>query len=202
VRVGGLVVAVGDDHLGLGTADHLDEAARGFVEVGLVEAVGMLVGVAVGHPRVAIAEHHDLVEPDHVRRCRQLCRTHGGDERPLLLGGQAVERLTLLAQRRVLQVPFLATGATDQDRVHTFRAVLGQRRGALGGLVVGMSVHGQQRQAVGHPSQAIRRIATSPATVASTVPCDVRARIVASRRVRHRCVGGRGRAGTRRVRHG
>ena len=64
VRIPGLVVAVRDDDLRLGPTDDRDQAADGFVEICLVEAVRMLVRRRVGHTGVAIAEHLDLVEAD------------------------------------------------------------------------------------------------------------------------------------------
>jgi hypothetical protein len=48
--------------------------------------------------------------------------------------------------------------------VHAFVVVARQRRRALGGFVVGVGVHGEQREAFGHPAQAIG--AGSPAFVA------------------------------------
>ena len=84
----------------------------------------------------------------------------GHDLGLLLLGREAVERLALGAQRRVLQVTLLATRAADEHRVHALGVVLGQRRGALRGLVVGVGVDGEQRQSLGgrHPFDDIRAV--------------------------------------------
>ncbi len=121
VRVAGLVVAVGDDHLRPLTADDRHQPARGLVDVGLVEAVRVVVRFGVGHARVAIAEHLDHVEADDLRRRRQFAGPHRRHERSLLVGVETVERLARFAQRRVLQVALLATGAADQDRVDAAR---------------------------------------------------------------------------------
>ena len=62
----------------------------------------------------------------------------------LLLGREAVERLARLAQRGVLQVALLAAGAADEHGVHALGVVAGDRRRALGRLVVGVGVDGEQ----------------------------------------------------------
>ncbi len=76
-------------------------------------------------------------------------------ELAFLFRGHAVERLALLAQRGVLEVALLAAGAADEHRVDAFVGVPGDRRSAFGRLVVGVCVHGQQRQALGHVAQRI-----------------------------------------------
>ncbi len=151
MRVSGLVVAVGDDHLGPLTADDRDQPPGGLVDVGLMEAVRMVVRFGVGHARVAVAEHLDDVEADDLSGRRQFAGAHRRNLGPLLLGGEPVERLTLLAQRGVLQVALLATGAAHQHGADALVVVLGERRCTLGGLVVGMGVNGQQRSGVRSP---------------------------------------------------
>ena len=86
MRVAALVVAVGDDHVGALRADHRDQPADGLVDRRLVERLGMVVGVGVGHARVAVAEHDDLVEADDLRRAGQLSRAQLGQALLLLLG--------------------------------------------------------------------------------------------------------------------
>jgi hypothetical protein len=49
VRVAALVVVVGEDHLGPLGADDAHQTPRGLVEVGLVEAIRMLVRRGAGH---------------------------------------------------------------------------------------------------------------------------------------------------------
>ena len=144
VRVAPLVVAVGEDDLRLRAPDDRHQAAGGLVDVGHVERVGVLVRRRVGHAGVAVAEHHDLVEADDAGRLGQLGRAHRGDLGLLLLGRQAVERLALGAQRRVLQLALLAARAAHEHRVDALGVVPGDRRGALRRLVVGVGVDGEQ----------------------------------------------------------
>ena len=128
-------------------ADDRDEPAGGLVDVGLVERVGVLVRRRVGHARVAVAEHDDLVEADDPRPTRPARPARIGDDLGLLLlRREAVERLARLAQRRVLQVALLAAGAAHEHRVHALGVVAGDGRRALGRLVVGVGVDGEQRQ--------------------------------------------------------
>ena len=155
MRVATLVVAVGDDDLRALAPDDRHQPAGGLVDVGLVEAVGMVVRLGVGHARVAVAEHLDHVEADDLRGRGQLRRPHRGDHGLLLLGCQPVERLARLAQRRVLEVALLAAGAAHQHGVHALVVVARQRRRPLRRFVVGVGVHGEQREAFGHPAQAI-----------------------------------------------
>ena len=114
----------------------------------------MLVARGVRHARVAVAEHLDLVEPDEGGGSGQLERTQLGEEGLLGVRGQAVERATWLAQRRVLEVALLPAGAAHEHRVDAFGVVLGDRRGALGRLVVGVGMDAEQREPVLHAGQA------------------------------------------------
>ena len=155
MRVAALIVAVGDDDLRLGAADDRHEPSGRLVEVGLMERIRMAVRVGVGHSRVAVAEHHDLVEADDRRRRRELGRAHRGDLRLLLLRAQPVQRLSLLAQRGVLQLTLLTSGAADEHRMDPGGVVLGDGRRALRRLVVRMCVYGQQCRALGHRVEAI-----------------------------------------------
>ena len=43
-------------------------------------------------------------------------------------------------------VAFFATGAADEHGARTFAVVFGQRGGALGGLVVGVGMHGEHAE--------------------------------------------------------
>ena len=155
VRVPALVVAVGDDDLGLGAADDRHQTSGRLVEVGLVERLRVLVRLGIRHPRVAVAEHHDLVEADDLRRRGELGAAHRRDLRLLVLGAQPVQRLSLLPQQRVLQLALLAPGAADEHGVDPSGVVLGDRRRTLRRLVVRMGVYGQQCEALGHRAEAI-----------------------------------------------
>ncbi len=119
-----------------------------------MERLGVLVARALGHPRVAVAEHLDLVEADQRRRGRQLERSQLGQQRLLRLRRQPVERTARLAEGRVLQVALLAAGATHEHRVDVLGVVLGDGGGTLGRLVVGMGVNAEQREPVLHGGQA------------------------------------------------
>ena len=82
VAVAALVLGVADDHLRADPADDRDEATDGLVERRLVEALGVFVGRRVRHPRVAVAEHHDLVEADDPGRLLELAHAHRADVGP------------------------------------------------------------------------------------------------------------------------
>ena len=194
-----LVVAVGDETCGRVRRMIADQPAGGLVDVGLVERVGVLVGRRVGHARVAVAEHDDLVEADDPGRLGQLGRPHRDDLGLLLLRREAVERLAGLAQRRVLQVALLAAGAAHQHGVHALGVVAGDGRRALGRLVVGVGVDGEQRQSLGaggsHPTRRYpRRVAASRVRYAPAVsprlarraPSLAAVPAVVARGVRHR----------------
>ena len=92
-------------------------------------------------------------------RLGELDRAHRRDLGLLLLRREPVERLALGAQRRVLQVALLAAGAAHQHRVHALGVVLGERRGALRRLVVG----------VGVDVSSVRRSAVTRSTLSA--PC-------------------------------
>ena len=112
----------------------------------LAKAFGMLVGLGVGHARVAVAEHDDLVVADDLGGQRQLLAPH------------LVQPLADLGRvhGRVEDVALLAAGAADEHGVHTLGVVPGDGAGALRRLVVGMGVHAQQAERFGHhPVQAI-----------------------------------------------
>ncbi len=98
---------------------------------------------------------------------------HRCDEGLLLLRRQPVERLALLAQRRVVQVALLAAGGAHEHGADALGVVLRERRRTLGRLVVGMGVDGEHRQwgvHVGHREQVSER---SPDRC-RTLRCDVR----------------------------
>ena len=133
MRIAGLLVAVGDDHLRTLTAEHLHEATDGFVEVGLCEAPRIVVRLGVGHARVAVAEHDELVVADDPGRGRDLV---GADLPEVLADLRAIHD-------RVVDVAFLTAGAADEHGVHTLGVVAGDRRRALRRLVVGMRVDGE-----------------------------------------------------------
>ncbi len=60
------IVGVGHDHLRTHGPDDADQPADGFVERRVGEVVGPGVHVGVGHARIVVAEHHQLVVADGV----------------------------------------------------------------------------------------------------------------------------------------
>ena len=82
VRVAALVVAVGDDHLRPRAADDRDQPSDRPRRSGLVERLRVVVRLGVGHARVAVAEHHDLVEADDLGRRGELGRPQLGELAP------------------------------------------------------------------------------------------------------------------------
>ena len=173
VRIPLLIVVVGDDHLRLGAPNDVDQPAGRLVEIGLVEAIGMLVGLGIRHARIAVAQHHDLVEPDHRRRLGELGGPHRGDQSLLLLGAESVERPARLAEQRILEIALLATGTAHQDRADPFGVVFGQRGSTLRGFVVGVSMHREDRAGFGrHPPNVIRPAAPSTRDVMTTLELD------------------------------
>jgi hypothetical protein len=131
-----LVVAVGDDHLRSLTADDLDQAPDGLVEVGVDEGLGVAVLGAVGHAGVPVAEQHHVVVADDLRRAGQLAAADVGEVGPHL--GPV--------HRRVEDVAGLAAGARHQHRVDSLVVVAGHRPGPFRGFVVGMGVNAEQAQ--------------------------------------------------------
>ena len=133
VRVPLLVVAVGDDHLRPLAADDRNQPAHGLVEVSVGEGAGILVLGCIGHARVAVAQHDDLVVADEI----------GGPGQ--LLHADVVQTLSDLrpVHRRVEDVARFAAGTAHQHGVHAFVVVLVHGCGPLRRLVVGVGVHGQ-----------------------------------------------------------
>ena len=148
VRVGValLVVVVGDDHLRTGPADGRHETADGLVERGLVEAGRVLVARRVGHARVPVAEHDDLVEADDLGRAGELSGPQVRQQRLLLMGLQAVEGLPGLPEGGVLELALLAAGAAHEHGADALGVVAGQRGRALRGFVVRVGVHCEHAQ--------------------------------------------------------
>ena len=97
VRVSGLVIAISNQYLRAFATDQSDKPPGGLIEVSLMKAVGVIVGLRVGHSRIAITEHLNLIKADHRSRRGQLRRSQRSDFDPFLLGRQAVKRLALLA---------------------------------------------------------------------------------------------------------
>ena len=129
-------VGIADDHLRVLVADDPDEAADGFVEVGVGEVLGVGVVLGVGHARVAVAEQVELVVADDPDTLGELEHPHRADVLPCL------RAVGLLVQ----DVAGLATGARDENRADPLSRVPGHRGGPFRGLVVGMGVDGEHAQ--------------------------------------------------------
>ena len=140
VGVALLVVGVGDDDLGPFPADDGHQPAHGLVERGPGEAVGPGVGRGVGHARVPVAEHDDLVVADDRCGRRQFAHADGGEVGPDLGS----------VEGRIQDVALLAPGAADENGPDTFGVVPGDRAGTLRRLVVGVGVDGEEAQRRGH----------------------------------------------------
>ena len=79
VGVSRLVVAVDHHDLWPGPPDDRHQALDGLLERRLGEAQGILIGRRSGHPRVAIAQHDDLVVADDLGGPGELLLTQLGD---------------------------------------------------------------------------------------------------------------------------
>ena len=131
-----------------------------------MERVGVVVGRGVLHARVAVAEHHDLVEADDLGRLRA---SSPGAARPAAPSPARASRpwngCPGSRERRVLEVALLAAGAAHEHGAHALGVVAGQRGRALRGLVVGVGVDGEQaerRRAVQTRPRYRRRHPTRP----------------------------------------
>ena len=143
MRVALLVVAVGDDHLRALAADDRDQPADGLVEVGAWRSsAGSAFASRVGHARVAVAEHDDLVVADDLGRARELlaCAPRAGRSRT---SGRSIAGLRMSPASPPVQ--------HTSTRAHALVVVPGDRAGALRRLVVGVGVHGQEAQLVHAP---------------------------------------------------
>ena len=112
----------------------------GLVQRGLGERGRIGVGCRIGHTRVPVAEHDDLVVPDDLRRPGQLFLPKLDDPGPVL--GRVHGRIEDFA--------LLAPGAAHENGAHAHSVVAGDRSRALGRLVVGMGVNGHQAERLGH----------------------------------------------------
>ena len=143
---------------GRSSADDRHEPADGLVERRHVERIGMVVGVGVDHARVAVAEHHDLVEADDLGRA--LASSPGRSSASSAFSSSGVRPWNGWPgsrSARVLQVALLAAGAAHQHRAHALLLVHRQRRRALRRFVVGMGVHGEQTEPFLHGRERYRR---------------------------------------------
>jgi hypothetical protein len=59
------------------------------------------------------------------------------------------------AEQRVLQITLFSAGAAHEDRPYALSMVLREGGGTLRRFVVGVGVHGEQRQSFGHEPEAI-----------------------------------------------
>ena len=157
MRVAALVVAVGDDDVGPLRTDDADQLAR---RPRRSAPGGTTRGARSGRCRPCRSRGSPSIttssKPMISADRGQLAGAQLGEALLLLLGGQAVERLAWFAQRRVLQIAFLAAGATHQHGVHAFGRVHRHRRRALRRFVVGMSVHGEQTEPFLHGRERYR----------------------------------------------
>ena len=131
VRIAGVVVVVGDEHVRAFLANHLHESTDGFVHVRHVEARGICVRGRIEHARVAIAEHLDAVEADDLGRLGELEWSQRGEQCLLFVTDDLVERLSRVAHRRVGDVALLPARAAHEDGACAFGSVLGHRRSTL-----------------------------------------------------------------------
>ena len=155
VRVALLVVVVGDEHLRPLPADHRHQPAGGLVDVGVGERLRVLVGLGLGHARVAVAEHHDLVEADDrgrprpARAARTSARSASGPP------GRSMAGFWMSPSSPPVQ--HTSTVRTPSARVR------GQRGGALRRLVVGVGVDGEDAERIRHGGPRYRRPTAAPA---------------------------------------
>ena len=157
VAVPTLLVVAGDD-LRAERTDDGGQPARGIVEVGLVEAVGVGVVVGVHHAAVAVAQELVVGDAEHVQGVGQLLETQ--------LGHRA---LAQVQAREVLAG--LAPGAVDQLDPHAGLVhVARQRATGRDALVVGVGLDHQQAE-VGHEGLLRRgRLRTVACRTVSTRP--------------------------------
>ena len=139
VHVAALILGIGHDHLGPVPAYRRHETADRLVQVGVGETVGVGVGLRPFHSRVAISEHHHFVVADHGRGPGQFLGSNLGQ----LLGHRG------LVQRRVEDLALLSSRAAHQHGAHPLSVVTRHRGRALGRLVVGMGVNGEQAEPAG-----------------------------------------------------
>ena len=135
-----LILRVGDDHLRMLCTEDCNQAIHRLVVRSDREAVGVEVGVAVRHARISVAEHvNDVVADDR-----------GGSVEFLTADLLKVVDDLRTVHRRVENVALLAPGAAHQHRANPLSLVLRDRAGSLRCLVVGMGVHGEDAERLGH----------------------------------------------------
>jgi len=74
--IAALIIRVGEQHVGSVAPDFCHQPATCVVMGCSCEAVGVRIGIAPSHPRVAVPKHYDVVKPNGLRTRRQFCRTH------------------------------------------------------------------------------------------------------------------------------
>ncbi len=151
------VLVVGHDDVGPDTPDDTGQARRRLVEVGHVEAVGVLVVGGAGHAAVAVAEPDVLVDGERGDRGRHLTAPVGGQ--------------VLVAEVDAGQVlARLPAGAGHHHGAPATRGRTGEHAPTGDRFVVGVGVHAQQGGTVLHGASwwGVRRVTHVP-TVASAV---------------------------------
>ena len=136
MHVAALILGIGHDDVGPVTADHGHQPGHRLVQIGPGEAVGMVVGLRSLHARVAIAEHLNLFVADDLRSSAQLLGPHLGQ----LLGHRGI------IQGRVEDLALLSPGAAHEHGADALGVVAGHRGRALGRLVIGMGMHGEEAE--------------------------------------------------------
>ncbi len=148
VDVIGVVVAaelvVGDHDVGLVLLEQAREAFGGIVDGDVAEHVGPVLVLPVDHARVVVPEQLEMRDAERLARSLELAEADAGDL------GLVVALISRLDPARC--VAELAVRARDDNGSHALVRVPRQDAARARRLVVGVRVHGHQRQRRAHPA--------------------------------------------------
>ena len=131
-----LIVAVGDDDLGLQTTHLGHQAGHRFILVRLMEAARIFVSGRARHTRIPVAQLHHLGEPNEAGGLGQF----GGPHCRKVIRGDGAH------QRRIHDVSQFTPGTAHQRGAYPLGGVAGHGARPLGRFVVGMGMNGEQRE--------------------------------------------------------
>ena len=136
------IFVVAGDHIRAALPHQAHESPGGLVQVGLVEAVGVIIGRRSRHAGVAVVEQVKFRHLKLAARLLELCHAHLAEFRPHLVR----------VHFRVDNFAFLASRGRDQDGVDALLAVARQAAAGTHAFVIRMGMHRHQGQSFGHPS--------------------------------------------------
>ena len=142
-------LVVGHDDVGLVPLEQARQAFGGIVDGNVAEHVGPVLVRPVDHARVVVPEQLEMGDAERLACSLELAEADAGDF------GLVVALISRLDPARC--VSELAVRACDDNGSYAVVRVPGEDAARARRLVVGVRVHGHQRQRRAHPASLSRR---------------------------------------------